>query len=70
MTTYITQEGHKLTSESPTQLLEKLQQLEPTCVEMLQNHTNQAGEKITDPESLIAFLIQNGYLSVIDPIDG
>jgi hypothetical protein len=70
MTIYITQEGDKLTAESPAQLLEKLQQLEPAYAEILQDYKNQAGVRITEPETLIAYLIQDGYLSVIDPVDG
>jgi hypothetical protein len=70
MTIYMTQEGNKLTAEFPAQLLEKLQQLEPACAEILQDYKNQEGVRITDPETLIAYLIQNGYLLVIDPVDG
>jgi hypothetical protein len=70
MTIYITQEGNKLSAEFPAQLLEKIQELEPAFSEILRGYTNQAGVRITDPETLIAYLIQDGYLSVIDPVDG
>jgi hypothetical protein len=70
MTIYITKEGNKLSAEFPAQLLEKLRQLEPACADILEDHKNEVGSRITDPETLIAYLIQNGYLSVIDPVDG
>ena len=69
MAIYITKEENKLSAEFAAQLLEKLQQLEPACADILQDYKNQAGVRITDPETLIAYLIQNVYLSVIDPID-
>jgi hypothetical protein len=80
MTIYITREGTKLTAEFPAELLEKLYQAEPVCTAMLQDIKNQVAAKsqsisqvearATDPENCIANLIQNDYLSVIDPIDG
>lgn len=79
MTIYMTREGTKLTADIPTELIEKLYQAEPNCFKMFNND-----DKVIENESLssllkftkldsanfIAELIQNDYLSVIDPIDG
>jgi hypothetical protein len=74
MAIYVTREGTKLTADVATELLEKLYQVEPNCCtlyEQFQNHSNSQQEtKRVNSENFIAELIQNDYLSVIDPVDG
>ncbi|ACK69369.1 conserved hypothetical protein [Gloeothece citriformis PCC 7424] len=67
MTTYITDEGLKLTANTPVELVEKLQQ--ETSINS-NSADRKTAIKITDPEAYIAELIQAGYLRVIDDIDG
>ena len=62
MTIYITQEGNKLSAEFPAQLLEKLQQLEPACAEILQDYKNQAG--VSHHEKNFTPKHENGYFQV------
>ena len=74
MTVYVTCDGKKLTAEFPRELLEKLYYLEPSfslLFEQFQNNSNsqQVSQNINS-ENFVAELIQNDYLSVIDPIDG
>lgn len=74
MNVYITCEGTKLTAESAQELLEKLYQAEPNCSVLLvrSQHNSDYPHQLnnTNSENLIAELIQNDFLSVIDPIDG
>jgi hypothetical protein len=74
MDVYITREGTKLTAEFPQELLEKLSQAEPDCdilFEQFKTKSNSPQEsKNVNSENVIAQLIQNDYLSVVDPIDG
>jgi hypothetical protein len=74
MTIYVTHEGTKLTAEFPRELLEKLYQVEPNCgilFEQFKNKSNsQTSSQKINSENFIAELIQNDYLSVIDPVDG
>jgi hypothetical protein len=74
MDTYVTCEGTKLTAEFPQELVEKLYQAEPDCSSFLEKSKKklnfaQKSQQISS-ENFIAELIQNGYLSVIDPVDG
>jgi hypothetical protein len=74
MNIYITCEGTKLTAESTQELLEKLYQAEPNCSILFEQsqHNSDYPQKLNNikSENLIAELIQNDLLSVIDPIDG
>ena len=74
MNVYITREGTKLTAEFPQELVEKLSQVEPVCGVLFEqfeekSNSQKKSQKI-NCEIFIAQLIQNDYLSVIDPIDG
>ena len=74
MDIYITREGTKLTAEFPQELVEKLSQVEPVCGFLFKqfkekSNSHQKSQKI-NCESFVAELIQNDYLSVIDPVDG
>ncbi len=74
MTIYMTREGTKLTADVATELIEKLYQAEPAYSILLEQLKNQANSQpkvnITKPENIVADLIQNDYLTVIDPVDG
>jgi hypothetical protein len=70
----MTREGTKLTADVATELIEKLYQAEPACSILLEQLKNQANSQpkvnTTKPENIVADLIQNDYLTVIDPVDG
>ena len=74
MSIYVTCEGTKLTAELPEELLAKLEQVEPTYGSLWEKFTSLSNHSQTspsiNPENFIADLIQNDYLSVIDPVDG
>ena len=74
MDIYVTHEGTKLTAEFPQELLKKLCQAEPACgvlFEQFKKKSNSSPQsKNINPKNFIAELIQNDYLSVVDPIDG
>ncbi len=80
MTTYITQDGTKLTAKSATELVEKMQEKEAIAAHNLQEFLNAVARRyqikdnvlirVTSPETFIADLIQYDYVRAIDPLDG
>lgn len=62
MTTYITQDGARLTANSATELLNQLQPVISNSI-LTEIPTN-------DADHAIATLIQRDYLRVVDVIDG
>ncbi|MGK7872984.1 MAG: hypothetical protein AB4426_06640 [Xenococcaceae cyanobacterium] len=80
VTTYITRDGVKFTASSPAELIEQLQQEEPTPSENIQDFMNRVARRCqiednvsirtTNSEIFVADLIQNDYVYVIDVIDG
>ena len=74
MSIYVTCEGTKLTAELPQELREQLTQAEPVYGRLWSKFKNQSNHPQTsqnlNSDQFIAELIQNDYLSVIDPVDG
>ncbi|WP_013321657.1 hypothetical protein [Gloeothece verrucosa] len=81
MTTYVTQEGFKLTTNSSVELIKQLQEIMPRLSSAVEDRSNAELASVgfcessmtlnaDDPENSVAELIQQGYLRVIDEIDG